>query len=371
MARTSARILASIWDDPEFLALRSTQQRLYLFLLSQRNLDHAGLLPLTLRRWAGKAKSLTAAGLKRDLAGLAEARFIVVDFDTEEVLIRTFVRGDGVYKQPRLMGAMVSAAEEISSPVLRRALLDEVERLPLNELSDEPSKGDGPSIRRQVEEHVEALRSSFALPEATPTPCPSPSGQGAQGDPEGVSEGAQEAGTEGKPTGSRCVRGCAGACACLSPVPLPLTPEELPSSSATAAPPPFRESTGRSAHVDKPVDNRALAPDPFDEFWTVWPRKVSKSDARKAWDKAVTKGRTDPAAILAAATSYAARCELMRQDPKYIPHPATWLNRRSWDDDLDAAMPLPALARTGDGTPPPSDFDAHMARFLARHGEAP
>lgn len=78
----------------------------------------------------------------------------------------------------------------------------------------------------------------------------------------------------------------------------------------------------------------------FDEFWTYWPRKVSKADAEKAWNKAI-KSRADPAAIVKAAASYAERCQLIKQDPKFIPHPATWLNRGSWGDDLDAVLPLP------------------------------
>src|SRR5258708_6217558 len=101
MARGHGRILTSIWEDADFLALTQQQQRLYLFLISQPNLNHAGLLPLTLRRWAGKAAGLTAVELDEHLAALAAARFIVMDEDTEELLIRSFVRNDGVWKQPK------------------------------------------------------------------------------------------------------------------------------------------------------------------------------------------------------------------------------------------------------------------------------
>lgn len=84
------------------------------------------------------------------------------------------------------------------------------------------------------------------------------------------------------------------------------------------------------------------APDQFDELWQIYPRRVGKDKARKAFTVAVKHG-ADPNAILAAARSYAERCRLMQQDPKYIPHPTTWLNRGSWDDDLEAAMPAPVL----------------------------
>lgn len=184
MARGHGRISSSIWEDSDFLALTQQQQRLYLFLISQPNLNHAGLLPLTLRRWARKASGLVAAELERHLGALAAARFIVLDEDTEELLIRSFVRNDGVWKQPKVMGAMVSGALEIESRVLRRSLLEEMDRIPLEELSDEPTKVRGQgglSIRRQVSDHIETLRREFGTPLPTPseggcgTPSVSPS----------------------------------------------------------------------------------------------------------------------------------------------------------------------------------------------------
>ncbi|MGW5477642.1 hypothetical protein [Streptomyces sp. NPDC004008] len=185
MARAHGRVLSSIWEDEDFIALTQQQQRLYLFLISQPNLNHAGLLPVTLKRWARKALGLTAAELDEQLRALHAARFIVLDDDTEELLIRSFVRNDSVWKQPRVMGAMVSGALEIESPALRLALLAEMDRLPLDELSDEPTTTragrEGPSIRVQVEQHVEALRrvlrgpseGGSAPPSRTPSEPPS------------------------------------------------------------------------------------------------------------------------------------------------------------------------------------------------------
>lgn len=178
MARGHGRILTSIWEDSDFLALDEREQRLYLFLISQPNLNHAGLLPMTLRRWSRKAHGLSSAELEKRLQALEAARFIVMDDDTEELLIRSFIRNDGVWKQPKVMGAMVSGALEISSRRLRRALLAEVDRIPLNELSDEPGAR-GPSIRQQVSEHIETLRRAFREPDPTPS-------EGGSGTPSGT-----------------------------------------------------------------------------------------------------------------------------------------------------------------------------------------
>lgn len=208
MARGHGRILTSIWDDTDFLALAEQEQRLYLFLISQPNLNHAGLLDLTLRRWSRKARGLTSAELEKTLQSLEAARFIVMDDDTEELLIRSFIRNDGVWKQPKVMGAMVSGALEISSWRLRRALLAEMDRIPLDELSDEPGAR-GPSIRQQVSEQIETLRKAFGNPPPDPTgggsvtPSGTPSGTPSDTPAEGASEGGREASTRGRAPTSR------------------------------------------------------------------------------------------------------------------------------------------------------------------------
>lgn len=159
MARLFMRLQSRIWDDEDdFVDLSVEAQRLYAFLGSQSNLNHAGMLPVTLRRWATKAKNLTAPELEKQLYELENARFIILDLDREELLIRTHIRNDGVYKQPRVMGAAVSDAMEITSKKLRAALVEELDSLPLDELSDSPTERGGPSIRQQIEDHVIAIR---------------------------------------------------------------------------------------------------------------------------------------------------------------------------------------------------------------------
>jgi hypothetical protein len=71
----------------------------------------------------------------------------------------------------------------------------------------------------------------------------------------------------------------------------------------------------------------------FAEFWTSYPKKAGKGQARKAWATARRRG-TDPAVIIAGARRYAA--DPNRED-EYTKHPATWLNGECWDDE-----PLPA-----------------------------
>jgi hypothetical protein len=228
MARLFGRILSSIWDDEDFLGLTATEQRMYMFLCSQPNLNHAGLLPLTFRRWSDSAKDLTAEEIRRDLISLEAKRFVVLDFDKEEVLVRSLLRRDDVWKAPRVMGAAVSNAMEIRSRKLRAALLAEVDRLPLDELSDKPGKDNGPSIRQQVEGHIENLRRAYG---PLPVPPPQPPGQ-----PLPEEGGDLLHLPVGEPDGEGLyarARGIAGAHASLSPS-LSLDGFSDPSSTAPA-----------------------------------------------------------------------------------------------------------------------------------------
>ncbi len=66
--------------------------------------------------------------------------------------------------------------------------------------------------------------------------------------------------------------------------------------------------------------------DRFAEFWASYPRKVNKQDALRAWTKA-TKD-VDPQVIINGVKRFE-----FTGDPKFIPHPATWLTNRRWEDE--------------------------------------
>lgn len=117
-----------------------------------------------------------------------------------------------------------------------------------------------------------------------------------------------------------------------------------------------REGNGKE--LPPPAGRRKpLAPlaegERFEDFWSHWPRKVAKPDAEKAWTKAVGKERASPTAVIEACKSYAERCRLVGKPKDLIPYAATWLNRKSWADDLDEVMPLGPGASPPPATPPP------------------
>lgn len=82
------------------------------------------------------------------------------------------------------------------------------------------------------------------------------------------------------------------------------------------------------------LDNKDLdvALDEFEKFWNVYPRKVAKRDALKAW-KGVMSGKDAPTVsqVLAGVEQYKAQ----KLDPKFISYPASWLRAGRWSDEVN------------------------------------
>lgn len=71
----------------------------------------------------------------------------------------------------------------------------------------------------------------------------------------------------------------------------------------------------------------------FEQFWAVYPKKKSKLDAVRAWEKLHKAGKMPPiGVILAAVKTQKADPEWVKDEGKYVPYPATWLNGHRWED---------------------------------------
>jgi hypothetical protein len=69
----------------------------------------------------------------------------------------------------------------------------------------------------------------------------------------------------------------------------------------------------------------------FDEFWSLYPRKIAKATARKAWQRLSAEQQ------LMAAKAIDAHCQYWsakETELEFIPHPATWINQERWEDEL-------------------------------------
>lgn len=128
MARTSSYVKTSIWSD-EFRALPSAAQHLYIAMWTSAGLSYAGVADWRPARLAKIAADLTPTSVVGAGLILHRELYIVVDEETEEVLIRSFIRNDGLMDQPNVAAAMVSDYAKIASPAIRGVIVHELQRL--------------------------------------------------------------------------------------------------------------------------------------------------------------------------------------------------------------------------------------------------
>jgi len=77
----------------------------------------------------------------------------------------------------------------------------------------------------------------------------------------------------------------------------------------------------------------------FDQVWTIYPRKVGKEAARKAWGK-LNGSRPDIQTLL---TALANQLPVWKAgEPRFIPHLSTWLNGQRWKDEVIVSESLEA-----------------------------
>jgi len=70
----------------------------------------------------------------------------------------------------------------------------------------------------------------------------------------------------------------------------------------------------------------------FDEFWKLYPRKVSKRVAQKIWER---MPKEEQEAAFEALPVHIKYWRLKETETEFIPHAATWLNQGRWEDELD------------------------------------
>lgn len=65
----------------------------------------------------------------------------------------------------------------------------------------------------------------------------------------------------------------------------------------------------------------------FDQFWSLYPKKTAKPAAKKAYNKIKAKEHVDICAHL--------KKRAWPTDRQFIPNPATFINNRRWEDELE------------------------------------
>ncbi len=88
----------------------------------------------------------------------------------------------------------------------------------------------------------------------------------------------------------------------------------------------------------QPIKNKQenTVDDSFDKFWELYPKRIAKADAVKAWKQVLKKKTADEMIALTKAYS-----ESKLPDMTYIPYPASWLNKGLYEA-VENDKPAPA-----------------------------
>ena len=78
--------------------------------------------------------------------------------------------------------------------------------------------------------------------------------------------------------------------------------------------------------------------DSFLKFWSIYPRKKSKGQAWKTWNKLNGQMPTMEK-LVEIIESMKKSPDWLKDGGKYIPHPSTWLNATGWEDEVEPQKP--------------------------------
>ena len=129
MTRQYAKVAVQIWGDSDFIGLSEQAQALYFKLLTHPTLSLCGVADWRPKRLAALSKGQSARRITEAGRELEDGLYIVTDENTEEVLIRSFLRNDETLKSPKVAVAVANNYAAVVSPTIRGVLVHEMKRL--------------------------------------------------------------------------------------------------------------------------------------------------------------------------------------------------------------------------------------------------
>ena len=88
----------------------------------------------------------------------------------------------------------------------------------------------------------------------------------------------------------------------------------------------FKKNKNKNIEKEKEINNA------FDRFWNAYPRKEAKQTAKKAFEK-LNPDEALLMTMLEAIQRFKETSQWKEENGRFIPHPATWINQRRWEDD--------------------------------------
>lgn len=125
------RMNLDIWGDDDFLDVSPLAQHLYFVLWFSPGLSYCGAGDWHPGRISAKANGWTAFDVQAAAAELSRAagHFLLIDDTTDEFLLRSWIKHDGLWKQPNMAVSMANARADLASRTLRGVVVHEVSKI--------------------------------------------------------------------------------------------------------------------------------------------------------------------------------------------------------------------------------------------------
>lgn len=306
MARDHGRVNLALFGDDDFLDLSGDANHLFLILWLSPSLTYCGSddwHPGRIAKRCGStwdARRVTQAAVE-----LSSTGFLIVDTETDETLLRSWIKHDGLWKSPVMAVSMANARAAVASRVIRGVIVHEV--LKLHEANREVKSWSRSAVASMLKQRP---IDPSTVPPFNPStnPC---------GDPYANPSLDPSVGVNGYP----------------SPNPPP-TPAPAPA-------PATQKIKDSSSNADALTDDDDL----FEQFWEVYGKKVEKKLTASRWTKALKKKGVTADLLIQAAATYTNHQRDIGKHPQFTKNPAVWLNQECWNDELvDSSAPTSHLA---------------------------
>lgn len=179
MPRDHARINLDLWGDDDWMDLSVDAQMLYLTLYTNPGLSFCGAGEWHPGRIAARANDWTVPRVEFAAGELSRRLFVVIDTDTGEYLLRSWIKHDGLWRTPNMAVTVANARGKLSSRTLRGVVVFEVSKL--RAANSESTSWDKPAVQNML---TQKAIDAADLEPFNPGPNPGPKG-GPNGDSKG------------------------------------------------------------------------------------------------------------------------------------------------------------------------------------------
>ncbi|MDI9901329.1 hypothetical protein QM716_15835 [Rhodococcus sp. IEGM 1409] len=291
------RMNRDIWSSDEFLDLSQAAQHLYFALWTHPNLSFCGSVEWHPGRLATRAADLTPESVVESGIELSQSLFIAVDLDTEEALVRSWIKHDGLCRQPNMAVAMSKDRAALSSRGLRGIVVHEVAKLRTAEPDLSAWKRDQ-VVNMLTQKAIDPADFLASNPwtKGSVNPSGNPSGKGSVNPSENPSPNPSV-----NPSGKGFRKGPVNPGPTPTPTPTPHTPKTKEGGEVSAegyegdpkSPPPLH----CSQHIDEPTSAPCRACGDARRAREVWDRNEAHAVKRAQSSEAKRRAELIQAAI--------------------------------------------------------------------------